>query len=88
MFWLPVNAVDVEALHAYLPGGPASLTTTAEHAILDLWSEVDEPEDDCSRPGPWRRRWHRIAWSCAAVTCGGSPPAPTGRRSSIGGWWT
>jgi len=51
MFRLPTTAVDVKALRPYLPGGPASLTTSGEHAILDLWSEVDEPEDDWFEAG-------------------------------------
>ena len=46
MFPLPATAVDLDALGAYAPGGPVTLTTTGEHAVLDLWSEVDEPEDD------------------------------------------
>jgi hypothetical protein len=51
MFRLPVTAVDLDALRAYAPGGPVTLTTTGEHAILDLWSEVDEPEDDWFEAG-------------------------------------
>jgi hypothetical protein len=51
MFRLPVTAVDLDALRAYAPGGPATLTTTGEHAVLDLWSEVDEPEDDWFEAG-------------------------------------
>ncbi len=46
MFRLPSASVDVGALRAYLPGGPATLTTTGEYAVLDLCSEVDEPEDE------------------------------------------
>jgi hypothetical protein len=51
MFRLPVTAVDLGALRAYAPGGPVTLTTTGEHAVLDLWSEVDEPEDDWFEAG-------------------------------------
>jgi hypothetical protein len=51
MFRLPVTAVDLDDLRAYAPGGPATLTTTGEHAVLDLWSEVDEPEDDWFEAG-------------------------------------
>jgi hypothetical protein len=51
MFRLPAAAVDLDALGAYAPGGPVTLTTTGEHAILDLWSEVDEPEDDWFEAG-------------------------------------
>jgi hypothetical protein len=51
MFRLPVAAVDLDALRAYAPGGPVTLTTTGEHAILDLWSEVEEPEDDWFEAG-------------------------------------
>jgi hypothetical protein len=51
MFRLPLIAVDLDALGAYAPGGPVTLTTTGEHAVLDLWSEVDEPEDDWFEAG-------------------------------------
>jgi hypothetical protein len=51
MFRLPVTAVDLDALRAYAPGGPVTLTTTGEHAVLDLWSEVEEPEDDWFEAG-------------------------------------
>ena len=51
MFRLPATAVDLDALGAYAPGGPVTLTTTGEHAILDLWSEVEEPEDDWFEAG-------------------------------------
>jgi hypothetical protein len=46
MFRLPAAAVDVDALHAYLPGGPATLATMGEYAVLDLCSEADEPEEE------------------------------------------
>jgi len=51
MFRLPVTAVDLDALCAYAPGGSVTLTTTGEHAVLDLWSEVEEPEDDWFEAG-------------------------------------
>jgi hypothetical protein len=51
MFRLPVTAVDLDALGAYAPGGPVTLTTTRDHAILDLWSEVEEPEEDWFEAG-------------------------------------
>jgi hypothetical protein len=51
MFRLPVAAVDFDALRVYAPGGPLTLTTTGEHAVLDLWSEVEEPEDDWFEAG-------------------------------------
>jgi hypothetical protein len=51
MFRLPLTAVDLDALRAYAPGGPVTLTTTGEHAVLDLWSEVEEPEDDWFEAG-------------------------------------
>lgn len=46
MFRLPIGAVDADALRAYVPGGPATLTTMGEFAVLDLCSEVDEPEEE------------------------------------------
>lgn len=46
MFRLPIAAVDLDALRAYLPGGPATLSTTGEYTVLDLCSEVDDPEDE------------------------------------------
>jgi hypothetical protein len=51
MFRLPLTTVDLDALRAYAPGGPATLITTEEHAVLDLWSEVEEPEDDWFEAG-------------------------------------
>jgi hypothetical protein len=51
MLRLPVAAVDLDALRTYAPGGPVTLTTTGEHAVLDLWSEVEEPEDDWFEAG-------------------------------------
>jgi hypothetical protein len=51
MFRLPVIAVDLDALRAYAPGEPVTLTTTGEYAVLDLWSEVEEPEDDWFEAG-------------------------------------
>lgn len=51
MLRLPVTAVDLDALRGYVPGGPVTLTTTGEHAVLDLWSEADEPEDDWFEAG-------------------------------------
>jgi hypothetical protein len=51
MFRLPVAAVDLDVLRAYAPGGPVTLTTAGEHAVLDLWSEVEEPEDDWFEAG-------------------------------------
>jgi len=51
MFRLPITAVDVTALQPYFPGESAALTTTGEHAILDLVSETDEPEDDWFEAG-------------------------------------
>jgi hypothetical protein len=51
MLRLPIAAVDNRALGAYLPGDPATLTTVGEHAIVDLCSEVDEPEDDWFEAG-------------------------------------
>jgi len=51
MFRLPATAVDLDALRAYAPGGPVTLTTTGEHAVLDLWSETEEPEDDWFEAG-------------------------------------
>jgi hypothetical protein len=46
IFRLPIAEVDIDALRAYLPGGPATLTTTGEFAVLDLCSEADEPEEE------------------------------------------
>jgi hypothetical protein len=51
MVRLPLTTVDLDALRAYAPGGPVTLTTTGDHAVLDLWSEVEEPEDDWFEAG-------------------------------------
>jgi hypothetical protein len=58
MLRLPRAAVDLAALRAYLPGGPAALTTIGEHAVVDLCSETDEPEDD----------WYEAEHLCGSVT--------------------
>ena len=58
MLRLPCTAVDVAALHEYLPGGPASLSTSGEHAVVDLCSETDEPEDD----------WYEAEHLCGSLT--------------------
>jgi hypothetical protein len=58
MLRLPRAAVDMAQLLAYLPGGPASLATTAEHAVVDLCSETDEPEDD----------WYQAEHLCGSLT--------------------
>jgi hypothetical protein len=55
MFRLPVAVVDVDPLRAYLPGWPATLTIKGEHAVLDLWSEVEEPEEE------WWQEGHLVA---------------------------
>jgi hypothetical protein len=46
MFRFPTTSMDVKALRAYLPGGPATLTTTGEYTLLGLCSEVEEPEEE------------------------------------------
>jgi hypothetical protein len=51
MFRLPKPAVNLEDLHAYVPGGPATLTVTEHHVVLDLWSESEEPEEEWFEDG-------------------------------------
>ena len=46
MFRLPIAAVDVDALRAYLPGEPATLSTTGKYTVLHLCSETEEPEEE------------------------------------------
>ncbi len=46
MFRLPIAVVDVDALRAYLPGGPATLSTPGKYTVLDLCSETEEPEEE------------------------------------------
>jgi hypothetical protein len=58
MLRLPRAAVDVTQLRAYLPGGPASLATSGEHAVVDMCSETDEPEDD----------WYQAEHLCGSLT--------------------
>jgi len=51
MLRLPAARVDERALRAYLPaGGPATLTRSGTHLILDLASDTDEPEDEWWEP--------------------------------------
>jgi hypothetical protein len=101
MFRLPVTAVDLDALHSYAPGGPVTLTTTREHAVLDLWSEVEEPEDDWLKAGhlaasltPLRsellrgdRRVAYLAWLLAVQDgeVDGAAPEPPVPRGLAGG---
>jgi hypothetical protein len=58
MLRLPRAAVDGAALRDYLPAGPASLTIAGEHAVVDLCSETEEPEDD----------WYEAAHLCGSLT--------------------
>jgi hypothetical protein len=53
MLRLPSTTVDVTALRPYFPddAGAGALTTSGKHVILDLVSEVDEPEDDWFEAG-------------------------------------
>ena len=44
-------AVDLDDLRACVPGGPATLTVTEHHVVLDLWSETEEPEDEWFEDG-------------------------------------
>jgi hypothetical protein len=46
MLRLPLQAVELDALRVYFPGWPATLGTMGEHAVLDLRSEVEEPEEE------------------------------------------
>jgi hypothetical protein len=80
MFRLPKPAVNLDDLRAYVPGGPATLTVTEHHVVLDLWSETEEPEDEWFEDGqllasltPLRaellrgdRRVAYVAWLLAA----------------------
>ena len=80
MFRLPKPAVNLEDLRACVPGGPATLTVTEHHVVLDLWSETEEPEDEWFEDGqllasltPLRaellrgdRRVAYVAWLLAA----------------------
>jgi hypothetical protein len=51
MFRLPLHAVDLDDLRACVPGGPATLTVTEQHVVLDLWSETEEPEEEWFEDG-------------------------------------
>jgi hypothetical protein len=75
MLRLPRAAVDTAALRTYLPGRPAALTTTGEHAVVDLCSETDEPEDD----------WYQAEHLCGSLTprsSAGHGAAPDRRRAA------
>ena len=51
MLRLPTARADERALRAYFPaGGPATLTRTGAHVILDLSSDTEEPEDEWWEP--------------------------------------
>jgi hypothetical protein len=51
MFRLPKPAVNLDDLRAYVPGGPATLTVTEHHVVMDLWSETEEPEEEWFEDG-------------------------------------
>ena len=51
MFRLPKSAVNLDNLRACVAGGPATLTVTEHHVVLDLWSETEEPEDEWFEDG-------------------------------------
>src|SRR5579871_4082364 len=46
MLRLPAARVDKKQLRPYFPRGAARMTISAEHVVLDLVSETEEPEDD------------------------------------------
>jgi hypothetical protein len=51
MFRLPKPAMNLEDLRACVAGGPATLTVTEHHVVLDLWSETEEPEEEWFEDG-------------------------------------
>jgi hypothetical protein len=51
MLRLPKPAVNLEDLRACVPGGPATLTVTDHHVVLDLWSETEEAEEEWFEDG-------------------------------------
>jgi hypothetical protein len=51
MLRLPASRIDLRQWKPYFPGGPAELIKTAEHIIIDLCSEDEEPEDDWFETG-------------------------------------
>ena len=51
MIRLPKPAVNLEDLRACVAGGPATLTVTKRHVVLDLWSETEEPEEEWFEDG-------------------------------------
>ena len=93
MFRLPLHAVSLDDLHACLPGGPATLTVTEHHVVLDLWSETEEPEEEWFEDGqllasltPLRaellrgdRRVAYLAWLLAAQAGELDPDTPEPR---------
>src|SRR5215211_7368304 len=51
MFRLPKPAAHLDDLRPCVPGGPATLTVTEHHVVLDLWSETEEPEEEWFEDG-------------------------------------
>jgi len=51
MFRLPKLPAHLDDLRACVPGGPATLTVTEHHVVLDLWSETEEPEEQWFEDG-------------------------------------
>jgi hypothetical protein len=93
MFRLPRPMVDLEDLRACVPGGPVTLTVTEHHVVLDLWSEIEEPEEEWFEDGqlvasltPLRaellrgdRRVAYLAWLLAAQAGELDPDTPEPR---------
>jgi hypothetical protein len=93
MFRLPKPAVNLDDLRACVPGGPATLTVTEQHVVVDLWSETEEPEDEWFEDGqllasltPLRaellrgdRRVAYLAWLLAVQTGELDPDSPEPR---------
>jgi hypothetical protein len=51
MLRLPVSRIDLRQWKPYFPGGPASLTQTDGHVVIDLRSDDEAPEDDWLEAG-------------------------------------
>jgi hypothetical protein len=51
MLRLPASRIDLQQWKPYFPGGPSTLTAMADHVVIELWCEAEEPDDDWFEAG-------------------------------------
>lgn len=51
MLRLPASRIDLQQWKPYFPGGPSTLTAMADHVVIELWWEAEEPDDEWFEAG-------------------------------------